>query len=413
MSIGPQPERQLMFDNINRLLVVDSDRDVTEAIREIGDELDYSLAHADDSGEFLRLVDEFRPTAILLDLELPSCDGVEALHALAARGCKASIVLIGLADERVMAATRKIGETRGLAIADSIPKPLDFDAVRVCLARIRREDRRIKREDIEAALENKEFVAFYQPVASAAPGGGWVLDGLEALVRWQHPSLGIVMPDEFIVVAERYDLIGALTDQVLDQALQQMQGWRADGLDLKVSINLPPSLVTDLGFPDRIADSIAAYGVDPKQITLELTETATMQDPTTTMDILTRLRVKGIGLSLDDFGTGYSSLTRLYQMPFEEMKIDKSLGMNVPRSREANTMVGSLIELAHNLGMRVCTEGVESRAGLDLLEVLKSDRCQGFFISRALPPAEIDSFIEHWNTQSPASAHSKSRAAVN
>jgi EAL domain-containing protein (putative c-di-GMP-specific phosphodiesterase class I)/CheY-like chemotaxis protein len=401
-----------MFDNINRLLVVDADRDVTEAIRQIGSELEYSLAAADEPNEFLRLVDEFRPTAIFLDLELPKCDGVEALQALAARGCKASIVLTGLADERVMAATRKIGESKGLSIADSLPKPLDLESVRICLAQIRREDRRISRQDIEAALENRQFVAFYQPIVSAADAGGWVVDGLEALVRWQHPSLGIVMPDEFILLAERFGLIGALTDQMLAQALDRMEEWQVAGLDLKVSINLPPSLVTDLDFPDRVADTIAKHRVDPKRISLELTETATMQDPTTTMDILTRLRVKGIGLSLDDFGTGYSSLTRLYQMPFEEMKIDKSLGMNVPRSREANTIVGSLIELAHNLGMRVCTEGVESRAGLDLLEVLKSDRCQGFFISRALPPAEIESFVEHWNTQSPASARRRYVAAV-
>jgi EAL domain-containing protein (putative c-di-GMP-specific phosphodiesterase class I) len=194
--------------------------------------------------------------------------------------------------------------------------------------------------------------------------------------------------------------------------LQQMTGWQSSGLDLKCSINLPPSLVTDLDFPDRVAGAIAEHKIDPRRIALELTETATMQDESAAMDILTRLRVKGIGLSLDDFGTGYSSLTRLYQMPFEEMKIDRSLGMNVPRSREANTIVSSLIELAHNLGLKVCTEGVETREGLDLLEVLNSDSCQGFFISRALPSAEISSFVEHWNTQSPASAQKNNLAAV-
>jgi EAL domain-containing protein (putative c-di-GMP-specific phosphodiesterase class I) len=152
--------------------------------------------------------------------------------------------------------------------------------------------------------------------------------------------------------------------------------------------------------------------VEAGRLTLELTETATMQDPTTTMDILTRLRVKGIGLSIDDFGTGYSSITRLYQMPFDEMKIDKSLVMNVPRSREANTIVGSLIELGHNLGLKICAEGVESRAALDLLEVLQADRCQGFFISRALPAGDIGSFITHWNSQSPASAQKKHMEAV-
>jgi EAL domain-containing protein (putative c-di-GMP-specific phosphodiesterase class I) len=220
------------------------------------------------------------------------------------------------------------------------------------------------------------------------------------------------MPDDFIPQAERSGLIGGLTEQVLNQALVEMRKWQDSGLDLRCSVNLPPSLVTDLDFPDRVADSIVERGIDPSRVALELTETATMQDPTTAMDILTRLRVKNIGLSLDDFGTGYSSLTRLYEMPFDEMKIDRSIVMNMPGSREANTIVGSLIELAHNLGLKVCTEGVESHAALDLLEVLKSDRCQGFFISRALPPAEIVSFVKHWNHKSPASAQTKRVRAV-
>jgi EAL domain-containing protein (putative c-di-GMP-specific phosphodiesterase class I) len=130
------------------------------------------------------------------------------------------------------------------------------------------------------------------------------------------------------------------------------------------------------------------------------------------MDILTRLRVKRIGLSLDDFGTGFSSLTRLYQMPFDEMKIDKSLVINVPHSREANTMVGSLIELGHNLGLTICAEGVENRAALDLLAIMGCDRCQGFFISRAVPASDIPSFVSHWNQINPAATYSNFPRAV-
>ena len=119
-----------------------------------------------------------------------------------------------------------------------------------------------------------------------------------------------------------------------------------------------------MSFPDRVAALLGRYSLDGSQLVLEITETATMQNPTMTMDILTRLRVKRIGLALDDFGTGYSSLTQLYQMPFNEMKIDKSLVINVPHSREANTMVGSLIELGHNpLGLKICAEGVEKQGG--------------------------------------------------
>jgi EAL domain-containing protein (putative c-di-GMP-specific phosphodiesterase class I) len=231
-------------------------------------------------------------------------------------------------------------------------------------------------------------------------------------VRWQHPKLGLVMPDEFIPLAERSGLISGLTNCVLAQALRQVKTWNEQGLKLSCAVNLPPTLVTDLSFPDRLAALLAAHGLDGSQLVLEITETATMQDPTTTMDILTRLRVKRIGLALDDFGTGYSSLTQLYQMPFNEMKIDKSLVTNVPHSREANTMVGSLIELGHNLGLKICAEGVENRAALDLLAIMGCDRCQGFFISRAVPADFIPTFIDHWNRENPAATFANRPRAV-
>jgi EAL domain-containing protein (putative c-di-GMP-specific phosphodiesterase class I) len=177
-------------------------------------------------------------------------------------------------------------------------------------------------------------------------------------------------------------------------------------------VNLPPSLVTDMRFPDRLAALLAENGVDGSQLVLEITETATIQNPTATMGILTRLRVKRIGLALDDFGTGYSSLTQLYQMPFNEMKIDKSLVMNVPHSREANTMVGSLIELGHNLGLKICAEGVENRAALDMLAIMGCDRCQGYFISRAIPAADIMNFVNQWNHDNPASSFTTLPRAV-
>jgi EAL domain-containing protein (putative c-di-GMP-specific phosphodiesterase class I) len=199
---------------------------------------------------------------------------------------------------------------------------------------------------------------------------------------------------------------------MLNAALRQVRAWQEEGLRLTCAVNLPPGLVTDLSFPDRVAASLAENGVDGKHLVLELTETATIQNPTATMAILTRLRVKGIGLSLDDFGTGYSSLTQLYQMPFSEMKIDKSLVMNVPQSPEATTMIGSLIELAHNLRLKVCAEGVENREALDALASMKCDRCQGYFISRAIPAAEVASFATRWNREnSRAPAKTRAKAA--
>ena len=401
-----------MADNVNRLLIVEDEPEVADFIAAVAQRLGFSIAST-GGAEFLQLVDTFRPTLIMLDLNLPETDGVELLRKLVARGCKANVLLTSGVDERVLSAARDLGASRGLAMCGILTKPMLPGDLQTKLAAVMKRDSELDVADLVRGLAANEVIAYYQPKASLKDKRGWVVDGVEALARWQHPRLGVVMPDEFIPLAERSGVISDLTSAVLGQALAQVREWNALGLRLKCAVNLPPSLVTDLSFPDRLAAILAQHELDGSQLTLEITETATMQDPTKTMDILTRLRVKRIGLALDDFGTGYSSLTQLYQMPFDEMKIDKSLVTNVPHSREANTMVGSLIELGHNLGLTICAEGVENRAALDLLAILGCDRCQGFFISRALPASDIPSFINHWNTERPAASRSNlPRAAL-
>jgi len=302
--------------------------------------------------------------------------------------------------------------SRGLTMCGKLSKPVLATDLQTKLAAVLNQDRELSAADLRRGIAAGEIIPYYQPKATHTDRG-WVIDGVEALARWQHPRLGVVMPDEFVPLAERSGSIADLTNCVLGNALRQVREWNDQALPMSCAVNLPPSLVTDLSFPDRVAALLSQYGVDGSQLALEITETATMQNPTTTMDILTRLRVKRIGLSLDDFGTGYSSLTQLYQMPFNEMKIDKSLVTNVPHSREANTMVSSLIELGHNLGLTICAEGVENRAALDMLAIMGCDRCQGFFISRAVPAAQIPSLVDHWNRERPAAAAATlSRAAV-
>jgi EAL domain-containing protein (putative c-di-GMP-specific phosphodiesterase class I) len=400
-----------MADNVNRLLIVEDEPEVAELIAALARRMGFSIATT-GGAEFSQLVDTFRPTLILLDLHLPETDGVELLRKLVDRGSKTHVLLTSGVDERVLAAAHELGVSRGLSMCGTLAKPILPGDLQTKLAAVMKRDRVLDVADLVRGLAANEIIAYFQPKATLKDKRGWVIDGVEALARWQHPRLGVVMPDEFIPLAERNGVISDLTNAILGQAVRQVAEWNNLGLRLKCAVNLPPSLVTDLSFPDRLAAILAQQGLDGSQLTLEITETATMQDPTKTMDILTRLRVKRIGLALDDFGTGYSSLTQLYQMPFDEMKIDKSLVTNVPHSREANTMVGSLVELGHNLGLTICAEGVENRAALDLLAIMGCDRCQGFFISRALPAGEIPSFIHHWNTESPAASLSNLPRAV-
>ena len=401
-----------MSDNINRLLIVDDEPGVVDFITAAAHQLDYTVASAGTAAEFLTLVDSFRPTLIAMDLHLPDGDGVELLRMLVARGFKAPIVIMSGVDERVLAAAHELGTSQGLKMYGTLAKPVLLPDLQMKLAAAQTtRDRALDADELRRGIAAGEIVPYYQPKASLTERG-WIIDGVEALARWQHPRLGLVMPDEFVPLAERTGAIGDLTSSVLNAALAQVRAWNDEQLKLTCAVNLPPTLVTDLSFPDRVAALLSRYSLDGSQLVLEITETATMQNPMMTMDILTRLRVKRIGLSLDDFGTGYSSLTQLYQMPFNEMKIDKSLVINVPHSREANTMVGSLIELGHNLGLKICAEGVENRAALDMLAILRCDRCQGHFISPAVPAHDIPSLVSHWNREGPAASFTTLPRAV-
>ena len=400
-----------MAENANRLLVVDDEPGIVDYVTAVASKVGYAAAGAASGAEFLRLFESFRPSMILLDLQLPDMDGVELLRSLVARGCQSNIVLMSGSDERVLATAHELGASQGLVMSGMLTKPILPVDLQTKLMAAHHQDHELNAKELKRGLTAGEFVPYYQPKASLAQNG-WAITGVEALARWQHPHLGLVMPDEFISLAERSGLIADLTDVILVSALRQLRSWQDEGLRLTCAVNLPPSLVTDLAFPDRVSAQLAKHGIDGSKLVLEITETATMQNPTTTMDILTRLRVKRIGLSLDDFGTGYSSLTQLYQMPFNEMKIDKTLVMNVPHSREANTMVGSLIELGHNLGLKICAEGVENRAALDMLAIMGCDSCQGYFISRPVAASDIPSLVGHWNRESPAAVFTNLPRAV-
>jgi EAL domain-containing protein (putative c-di-GMP-specific phosphodiesterase class I)/CheY-like chemotaxis protein len=399
-----------MADNVNKLLIAEHDAAVTELVGRVAKEAGFAVAGAVSGASFVQLLESFQPSLIVMGGGLPDTECTELLTSLAARACAANILLIGNGDGRSGAA-HELGTERGLAMCGTIEKPLAAAELAARLTALLHRGTDLDADDLRRGIAGGEFTPHYQPKVSRE-AGSWVVDGVEVLARWQHPRLGLVMPNRFIPLAERTGIIADLTSTMLNAALRQVRAWQDEGLRLTCAVNLPPGLVTDSSFPERVAAALAENGVDGKQLVLELTETATIQNPTATMAILTRLRVKGIGLSLDDFGTGYSSLTQLYQMPFSEMKIDKSLVMNVPQSREATMMIGSLIELAHNLGLKVCAEGVENQEALEALAKMKCDRCQGYFISRAIPGAEVAGFATRWNQEhGQAEAKPRSKAS--
>jgi len=231
--------------------------------------------------------------------------------------------------------------------------------------------------------------------------------GAEAFVRWQHPQLGLLYPKDFLHLADDHAVTTAIADYVLTDAIRQVGHWRAHGLDLSVSVNLAPRLVKDLEFPDRLSRILQEFNVAASQLTLDVVEDAAQHDADLAMDIYTRLRVKGVGLALDDFGIGSSSLTHLYKMPFSELKIDQALIGSLPHNRTAAMVVRAIVNLAHNLSLSACAEGVESALAFDLLDECGCDRAQGDFIGKAVPASEFESFVLAWN-----GVHGAQKAAV-
>ena len=387
------------MSDINRLLVVDDQADILEFIATVAELVGYRVATAQNAERAFALLREFDPSLVILDLQMPDVDGVELIRPLATYGTRAPILISSGMDPRVLASVEQLGLTQGLNMIGTLQKPLALPDLEAILAAQLVDAQEPTERDLQHAIDHGELAVYYQPQADLAMDGSVHAVAVEALVRWNHPALGLVYPDQFIGLAEKTGLIGALTDFVLKDSLTQLSLWRAQGIKLGLAVNLSPLLVKDLDFPDRLSEMMRANRLPNSELTIEITETAALDDPTLTRDILTRLRVKNFGLSLDDFGTGHSSLTQLYKMPFNEIKIDRSLGMEMHRSTEARTITRSIIDLAHNLGLTVCTEGVEQMATLDFLREVKCDRIQGYLLGRpmaaALIPASLVRISEH------------------
>jgi len=231
--------------------------------------------------------------------------------------------------------------------------------------------------DLRRAIGTPELELYYQPAQDLHHAQ---IHRVEALLRWTHPEHGPISPADFIPLAEQSGLIRLITDWVLHEAIRQCAEWSEAGLDVGVAINLS---AVDLGsgyLPDLLANHLGRYGVEPRRITLEITETAVMRDGTGAVDVLDRLKACGVRIAIDDFGTGYSSLSHLKRLPVDVLKIDKSFVMDMANDEDDAVIVRSTIELAHNMGLKVVAEGVETREAMAMLEGLHCDSVQGYLI---------------------------------
>lgn len=388
-----------MLDVVNKLLVIDDQPDLCEFISEAAASMGFDTRAVTEPDAFRRAVLEFQPTVVVLDLQMPGADGIELLRYLGERGSKAQVLVASGMDQRVLTTAQQIGRTQGLNMLGSLQKPIMLSDLESVLRQCLRGDTPITVAALAAALDQQQITVHYQPKATRAAPGRWIVEGVEALARWEHASLGYISPTQFIAIAEKHGLIRRLTEHVLELALAQCRSWDAAGLHMSVAVNLSPQLLNDLTFPDQVARMAAQVGADARRIIFEVTESAAMFDPGTTMDVLTRMRVKNFGLSIDDFGTGYSSLKQLYLMPFSELKIDTSFVRDIFAHEDARTMVETMILLAHKLRLTACAEGVESQEVLDFLDAAGCDRAQGYYIGRPMGGPALESCVREWNAK--------------
>ncbi|OAI13096.1 diguanylate cyclase [Methylomonas koyamae] len=245
--------------------------------------------------------------------------------------------------------------------------------------------------ELRQAIEKEQLMIYYQPKVSVKTGK---IYGVEALVRWAHPKHGFIAPDEFIPMAERTRVIKHLTLWMLKRAFRDCAEWHRQGLELVVSVNLSTKDLHDPDLPDVMAGVAAAANIKPSWMMLEITESSIMNDPERAMETIQRLHEMGYKLSIDDFGTGYSSLAYLKKMPLSELKIDKSFVYDLLQSDNDAVIVKATINLAHNLGLQVTAEGVETQ---DVLERLASYRCdiaQGYWFSKPKPFNDFNAWLQ-------------------
>jgi EAL domain-containing protein (putative c-di-GMP-specific phosphodiesterase class I) len=342
--------------------------------------------------EFFRELDAWTPHFITLDLVMPGVDGLEVMLRLAERKCSARIIITSGVGSRVLDAARRSAKQHGLRLAGVLPKPLTKSDLIPLVADPPEEDKALAHAvsrsqallppdiDLLLALERREFDVAFQPKIECLSGN---LDGFEALARWNCPGYGMVPPDQFILMAERLNVIDALTDQIFEAALAWLAGNFPDTAYC-MSLNVSAKSLTDFHLAESLQNLCRSHSLAPSRIILELTETSAMIDPVVSLDLLTRFRVKGFNLSIDDFGTGFSSMVQLARLPFSELKVDKSFVISSATSRESLAITKSIVDLGHSLGLRVTAEGVEDQKTLDFLKNIQCDLAQGYFISRPM-----------------------------
>jgi EAL domain-containing protein (putative c-di-GMP-specific phosphodiesterase class I) len=385
-----------------KLLVIDDDIDICDLIDSTASGLGLRCTTTTDSGAFFQAL---KPDIdlIVLDLIMPNTDGIEILRRLGDCKCQAGIIVISGVGTRVLQTAETLASALGLSIVGQLTKPFSIAQLEEMLTRTpksssaqesgRASPSAIRAAEILRGIEQQEFILYYQPQIEIATRKCL---GVEALARWQHPTRGLIQPNDFIQFAEQFNLIDKLTCTLIERGLTEIGEVKERlGETLTISFNLSVFSLRDLSFPDKLLSIANERGISPERIILEITESGLIRELTRTLDVMTRLRMKGVRLSIDDFGTGYSMMQQLQLIPANELKIDKSLLQNL-QIDDNKAMIEKIIELTAELDMVSVAEGVETSQQLDFLREKNCDIAQGYLFSKPVPRLELLAWLDEY-----------------
>jgi PAS domain S-box-containing protein len=347
--------------------------------------------------EALKIIDQRAEEleVLVCDLNMPEMDGVELIRRFGQTGFKGGLILMSGAGAQVLSTASTLAVLQGLRVLGHVQKPVTPAQMTVLLsgaleAPVQRHPAwsfpEVSPEAIRQGLAKKEFSIWFQPKVDTVT---LKPTGVEALARWRLSDGSFVPPDIFITVAEREGLIAELSQLLVALAFRDGAQLHQAGFPLKIAVNLSGVWLDDLNLPDFVLNTAKQVNLQAKDIILEVTETGVMSDVTTALDVLTRLRLKGFGLSIDDFGIGYSSFEQLGRIPFTEMKLDRAFVCRGIQDSAARAILESSMDMAHKLGLSTVAEGVETQADLDLVRSLDCNNVQGYLIARPMPVEDL------------------------
>lgn len=382
-----------------KVLIVDDSAVQREYLLQLCRDAGMTQFYVAENGEIaLPILAQQQIDLMICDLEMPDLDGIELLHQIAQMHSAVKVIIVSGRELNLISSVELMAKSDGLNVVGSMQKPvnatlfgdlvaqLSQQAVQKSVAKTRVELPPLEFNELREAILQHRFILHYQPKVDRSTGN---LAGVEALVRLQHPTRGLVYPGDFIAICERYQLIDALSYEVLLQAIAQLEQWKKQGFSSTISVNLSATSFENNSFMLQVNKLLAQSPILPTDLIFEVTETAVIHNMGQALAFLSRLRLSGFGLSIDDYGTGYSSVKQLSQIPFTELKIDRSLVDGIASRPHLQVIFESTVSMCSKLGIHVVAEGVENAADWQYLTRFNGLIVQGYYVAKPMNSADL------------------------